>query len=81
MPESFLIQLQASAYNFIKKETVAQVFSCEFSKIFKGTFMIKHLPATASGRIQLLRLQFPSKCERMPRNESNDVMSMRTLTL
>ena len=32
---SFLIQLQASAWNFIKKEVLAQVFSCEFCEIFK----------------------------------------------
>ena len=31
---SFLINLQASAYNFIKKKILPQVFSCEFSKIF-----------------------------------------------
>ena len=29
--------------NFIKKETLAQVFSCEFSKIFKDIFFIEHL--------------------------------------
>ena len=28
-----LIKLQAEASNFIKKETLAQVFSCEFSEI------------------------------------------------
>ena len=28
------------ACNFIKKETVAQVFSCEFCEIFKNTFFI-----------------------------------------
>ena len=28
--------------NFIKKETLAQVFSCEFGKIFKNTFLIEH---------------------------------------
>ena len=32
---SFLIKTYASAYNFIKKETLAQVFSCEFCKISK----------------------------------------------
>ena len=34
----FLIKLQASACNVIKKETLAQVFSCEFYKISKNTF-------------------------------------------
>ena len=31
---SFLIKLKASACNFIKKETLAKVFSCEFWEIF-----------------------------------------------
>ena len=44
---SFLIKLQA-AYNFIKKETLTQVFSCEFCEIFKNTILTEHLPATAS---------------------------------
>ena len=35
-------------YNFIKKETLAQVFSCEFYKISKNTFFTEHLSATAS---------------------------------
>ena len=34
--------------NFIDKETLAQVFSCEFFKISKNTFFIGHLKATAS---------------------------------
>ena len=29
--------------NFIKKETLAQVFSCEFCKISKNTFLTEHL--------------------------------------
>ena len=44
---SFLIKLQASALNFIKKEALAQVFSREFCKIFKNTFSTEHLRATA----------------------------------
>ena len=35
--------------NFIKKETLAQVFSCEFCEISKSTFFTEHLLATASG--------------------------------
>ena len=38
----FLIQSQASACNFIQKETHAQVFSCEFYEISKNTFLIEH---------------------------------------
>ena len=36
---SFSIKLEASAFNFIKKETLAQVFSCEFCEISKNTFL------------------------------------------
>ena len=32
---------------FIKTETLAQVFSCEFCKILKKTFFTEHLRATA----------------------------------
>ena len=45
---SFLIKLQTSACNSIKKENLAQVFSCEFRKIFKNTFFIEILWASAS---------------------------------
>ena len=38
------------ACNFIKKETLAQVFSYEFCKISKNTFFIEHLRTTASER-------------------------------
>ena len=34
--------------NFIKKETLEQVFSCEFYKISKKTFFYRILPVTAS---------------------------------
>ena len=40
---SFLIKLQAEAYNFIKKGTLAQVFSCEFCEILRTPFYIEHL--------------------------------------
>ena len=36
------------ACNFIKKETLAQVFSCEFYEIFKNALFTEHLWATAS---------------------------------
>ena len=42
------MKLQAAACNFIKKETLAQVFSCGFCYIFKNTFFAEHLWATAS---------------------------------
>ena len=36
------------ACNFIKKETLAEEFSCEFCEIFKNTFFTEHLWVTAS---------------------------------
>ena len=45
---SFSIKLQAEAYNYIKKETLAQVFSCEFCEISKNTYFTEHLWDTAS---------------------------------
>ena len=38
------------ACNFIKKETLAQVFSCEFFEIFKNTFFYRTSPVAASVR-------------------------------
>ena len=37
----FLMKLQTEACNFIKKETLAQVLSCEFCEIFKNTFFCR----------------------------------------
>ena len=34
--------------NFLRKETPAQVFPCEFYEIFKGDFFTDYLGATAS---------------------------------
>ena len=33
---------------FIKKETLTELFSCEFSEIFKSTFLTEHVRASAS---------------------------------
>ena len=44
----FLIKLQAKAWNFIKKESLTQMFSCEISKIFKNTFFYRTPAAVAS---------------------------------
>ena len=38
---SFLIKLQSQAYNFIKKEALAQVFSCSFYEISKSNFFYR----------------------------------------
>ena len=45
---SLLIKLQAS--NFIKKETLAQVFSCEFCESYKNTFF--HRTPLVSASVQ-----------------------------
>ena len=44
--------LYQSHFNFIRKETQVQVFSCEFCEIFKNTCFTKHLRATASGLVK-----------------------------
>ena len=41
--------LKAVACNFIKKETLAQVFPCEFCEISKNTFTYRTPPMAASG--------------------------------
>ena len=43
---SFLIKLQSETCNFIKKETLALVFSCEFCEIFKNNFFTEHFTST-----------------------------------
>ena len=48
---SFLIKLQTKACNFIKKGTLAQMFSCELCEISKSTFFTEHPWTTASGWI------------------------------
>ena len=45
----FFNKVAGGACNFIKKETLAQVFSCEFCEISKNTFFTEHLWMTASG--------------------------------
>ena len=49
----FQIKLQASGLQLIKKETLAQVFFCEFCEISKNTFFTEHLRATASVNARL----------------------------
>ena len=43
--------------NFIKKETLTQVFSCEFCQISKNTFFTEHLRATSSMLLEGRRLK------------------------
>ena len=44
----FLIKLQPETCKFIKKENLAQLFSCEFREISKNTLFTEHLWTTAS---------------------------------
>ena len=44
----FFNKVQAEACNFIKKETLAQVFSCEFWETSKNTFFKEHLWTTTA---------------------------------
>ena len=55
MPESLLGLefFRPEAYNFMKKETLAQVFSREFCEIFKNTFYYRTPLVAASGHPQL----------------------------
>ena len=41
------------ACNSFKKETLVQMFSCEFSEISKNTLFTEHLWATASDNLNL----------------------------
>ena len=56
-----VISWRVQSCNFIKKETLAQVCSCKFCKIFKNTFFTEHLRMTASagyyGGFSLLQLR------------------------
>ena len=40
---------EPEAWNFIKKETLAQLFSCEFCEISRNTFFTKHFRVTSAG--------------------------------
>ena len=48
---SFLIKVLAWGHNFFKKETLAQLLSCEFCEISRNNPFTEHLRATASGLI------------------------------
>ena len=50
MPSLFFNNVSGLARNFIKKDTLSQVFSCKFCEIFKNTFFREHLQVTASAQ-------------------------------
>ena len=53
----FFNKVAGSACNFMKKETLAQVFSCEFSEISKNTFFYRTtLVAASVNNVVLLKM-------------------------
>ena len=49
-----ITSVQAETCNFIKKETLAQVFSCKFCEMVKNTFFTEHLWMAAPVKNQML---------------------------
>ena len=54
MNRGVLIQISETHCNFIKKETLAQVFFCEFCKISKNNSFTEYLWTTACGITRIL---------------------------
>ena len=50
-----------AALNFIKKETLAQVFSCEFCEISKNAFSYRTPPVAASKNIKEVKRPYPTQ--------------------
>ena len=63
---SFLIKLQTEACNFINKETLAQVFSCEFCEISKNTFFYRGPPGDCFCNFCFLDKLQPNKAQFNP---------------
>ena len=49
-------EITKKAFNFIKKESLAQVLSCEFGKISKNTFCYRTPPVAASDRYSAIAI-------------------------
>ena len=58
----FFNKVAGGACNFIKKETLAQVFSCEFWENSKNTFFTDHVRVTASFTLQLISGNSSQNC-------------------
>ena len=58
---SSLIKLQGSMCNFIKKETLAQVFSCKFCQIYKNRFLHR-TPLVAASEDSIPNTNFRDIC-------------------
>ena len=59
---------------FIKKETLAQIFSCEFCEISKDIFSTEHLQTTASEFLQ----KYIDKFKECQTNESTKKIQLRS---
>ena len=58
-PSKFKVaNFNLQARNFIKKESLAQVFSCEFCEISKNTFFTEHLRTATSGMRPMICVAF-----------------------
>ena len=70
------------ACNFIKKEALTQVFSCEFYEIFKNTFFTEHLRTIASGTENLSEVFQKTNCKSLTCNfTANDLKHVSFLFL
>ena len=75
-PRRAVIMLQhlfttPKASRFIEKETLARVFSCEFSDIFKNIFLPEHLRLTASVYVKYVIVNY-----RWRKVTSNDLATL-----
>ena len=73
---SFLIKLHTKANNFIKKETLTQMFSSAFWEIFKNTFYYKTPPMAAPEsdwfyQSSFCRLYVPTMFANLNMNDNN----------
>ena len=57
-PPNHLTSIKKPSQNRVKKETLAQVFSCEFCEISKNTFFYRTPPVVASVYTGHKRLKF-----------------------
>ena len=80
VPESlFLKSCRSEACNFIKKETLAQVFSCEFYEISKNTYLHRTLLVAASTyRNDLRWVHFDDEPRVQEREQMKDKQSYTT---
>ena len=75
MPEPlFLIKK-----NFIKKETLAQVFSCEFYEISKNTVFYRTPQVTASEVYQVFQTDYQEKKEKHYKKRKKNIRKLRSI--